>query len=572
MKWGGKKPLPLTRDELNKIHKAMFDVQSSGQWLEKWKDIRDYINPYIGFFDEDMPNNGERRDDLMINTLPLQANNIQASGMQDGITSPSRPWYRLAIVDPTLQDNDEVKRWCDDVTNILLDLFARSNFYDSSIEFYKELGAPGTAAMLIEEDPDHGIWCRTFTIGEYAVGTDHRNRVNRFARNVQMNVAEMVSAFGLDNCPNTVQVLWKNKSVEKYQKIKHLVIPNPNYIEGKMIKWVKKYISLYWCNSDKDDDYLEIGGYDDFPFAVSRWSVKGADIYGRGPGWYALGDAKALQAMEEDIHTGIKKQVEPPTIAPVDILSAGGVNTLPNGVTYYSRDVGANPVQSLYQVNLAIQEVEAKKQSIEAEINKHFYVDLFSMLENEMADRSQITAREIIERVQEKMSRIGPVFNRLQHEFLQPVIDRVFNIAMRNNLLPPPPDVLQGVNLKIEYVSVMAQAQKMQGITALQQFTEYAGELSQLSQGSVLDKIDFDKLVDKSADMLGISPSIIKSDEQVAKTRQQRAQQEQAAQAMAAVQQTANIAQTAAQTPLGNGSALDALIPGAGGYQGAGGN
>ena len=568
MRWEGKKKLPLTREELNKIHKAMFDVQNQG-WLEQWKLIRDYINPYIGFFAEDNPNQGDKKDQQMLDSAPLMANNTQAAGMQDGITSPLRPWMRLTVANPDVADVQEVKYWCDSVTQILLDIFSRSNFYDSAIEFYKELGAPGTAAMLIEEDAEHGIWCRTFTIGEYAIGTDHRNRVNRFARNIQMTVAEMVSAFGLENCPVAVQQLFKNKNVEKYFKVKHLVIPNPNYMSDKLVKWVKRYVSLYWCEEGVREDYLDIGGYDSFPFTVCRWSVKGADIYGRGPGWYALSDAQTLQAMEEDILIGVKKSVDPPMIAPVDVLSAGGVNTLPNGVTYYNRSDGPTAIQAAQQVQLAIQEAEAKKQAIADRINKHFFVDLFRMLEG--IDQGNITAREIIERVQEKMSQIGPVLQRVQHEFLQPAIDRTFGIALKNNLLPPPPDAIQGMDIKIEYVSNMAQAQKMQGLTAIDQLAAFVGTAAQLSQGAVLDKVDFDEMLDKYAEMLGTSPSILLSDDQVQKTRQQKAQQQQMMQTVQMAQQAANTAKTAADTPLGNGSALDALIPGMGGLAGAGG-
>ena len=329
MKWGGQRALPLTRDELNQIHKAMFDVQTSGQWLEKWKDIRDYINPYICFFAEDMPNSGERRDEAMLNTAPLQANNTQAAGMQAGITLPSRPWMRLTVADPDLAEAEEVKYWCDESLRLSL------IYLPDQISMIRRL-----SFIMSWVHPERGIWCRTFTIGEYAIGSDHCNRVNRFARKLELMVAEMVSAFGLDNCPLGVQQLWRSKNLEKYSLVKHLVIPNPNYIEGKLIKWVKKYLSLYWSDDENSGNFLGINGYNDFPFAVSRWSVKGADIYGRGPGWYALGDAKTLQAMEADIFEGIAKQVRPPVSVAADMLSAGGVNTLPNGVTYYNRALG----------------------------------------------------------------------------------------------------------------------------------------------------------------------------------------------------------------------------------------
>lgn len=552
----------LRKEHLNRIHKSMFDQQQ--RWKDTWKDIRDYINPYIGFFDEDTPNEGDRRDDMMINTMPIMANNTQAAGMQNGITSPTRPWVRLTVADPNLQELEEVRYWCDDVTQIMHDVLSRSNFYNSSHMFYKELGAPGTAAMMIIEDPKTVIRCRTFTVGEYAIGNDRSGRVNRFARNLRLTVAELVEMFSLANCPPTVQHQFQSKDFDQHHKVKHLIIPNLAAEHGKVDKWNKPFISVYWMDECPDGDYLDIGGFDEFPVMCARWEVKGSDIYGRGPGWYALGDAKALQAIEEDIHVGVKKQVDPPVQAASEILSSGGVNALPNGVTFYSRDLGDNPVRQLYQVQLDLADAKELKAEKEAAINKHFFVDLFRMLEG--IDNGNITAREIIERVQEKMSLIGPVLDLLQSEFLKPVIDRVFGIMQRSGLIPEPPEVIQGMDIKVEYISIMAQAQKMTGLTALEQLMAFVGSMVSVDP-NVLDKIDRDEMVDRYAEMLGVPPSVIISDDKVAQTRQAKAQQQQMAEAANMAMMAAQGAKTLADTPVGQNSALDALVPGLGGWQ-----
>ena len=295
----------------------------------------------------------------------------------------------------------------------------------------------------------------------------------------------------------------------------------------------------------------------------ARWDTVGSDIYGYGPGWYALGDAKSVQVVDEDVHIGIKKGVDPPMVAPVDVQKAGGVNTLPNGVTYYQREFGDNAVKPASQVQLDIADAVSLVERKEQIVNKHFFVDLFRMLED--IDTGNITAREIIERVQEKMSLIGPALDNLQSEFLSNVVDRVFGIMLRANILPRPDDsvaqVISNQTLKVEYISVMAQAQKMSGITALEQLASFVGNLAQAIP-SVLDKFDGDEAVDKMADMLGTSPSVIISDDKVAEKRQQQAQQQQIAQAAAYAQQAAAGVKTLSETPVGNGSALDALMPG----------
>jgi len=570
LKWQGQNAIPVERSELNKLHKQLFDIQTSGHWQRTWKDIRDFINPNLGFFEEDMPNYGDRKDNQMLTSKPLLANNIQGAGMQDGITSPWRPWFRLTIQNVGLSENQDVKVWCDYVTQIMTDIISRSNFYDNSEEYYKELGAMGTAAMMTEEDPDTGVYFRTFTAGEYAIGTDHRNQINRFARLLRMPVAEIVSKFGIDNVPETVKMMFDNKNIEKYMNVKHIILPNPNYKSKSLIKWAMKYISFYWIDECKDE-YLSIDGYHEFPVVCSRWAVRGADIYGRSPGWYALADAKELQSLALDASEIRAKTANPAMMMPADVKSAGPINTLPGGITFYNRDItnGSSGVTPLSPTGNPLQAIIQQQTELVSDINQHFFVDLFRMLEG--IDTGNITAREIIERVQEKMSQLGPVLTRLQHEFLQPVIDRIFGICLRNNIFPQAPDVLQGQELKIEYVSVLAQAQKMSGLTAIDQLTQYVGQLSQMDP-SVSDKFDKDTAVDKYAEMLGTPPSLILSTDQVQQIRQQRQQQEQQQQAIQAASEGSKAAQTLSQTPLGQNSALDALIPGAGGYVGAGGS
>ncbi len=567
MQWKGNKAFPLTRQELNKIHKQLFDIQTSGQWKQNWKDIRDYINPNIGFFEEDNPNQGERKDYKMVDTHPLLANNIQAAGMQDGITSPWRPWFKLTVNNPAMADDQDSKLWFDIVSQTMVNVLNQSNFYDNSNEFYKELGAAATAAMAVEEDPDHGVYFRNFTIGEYAIGTDSRNKVNRFARLIRMPVAEIVDKFGLDNCPQVVNNLWQSKNIEKHLNVKQLIIPNPVVTEQGKFWWQMPYVAFYWIDeSGYTDDYLSIEGYHEFPVAVCRWSTRGADIYGRGPGWYALGDAKELQSTVYDESLIRAKIGDPPMVANEDLKRSGSINTLPGGVTFYSPTVSNNGAAmtplSTTNTGSALPALEAQKQSLIDTINQHFFVDLFRMLEG--LQQGNITAQEIIQRVQEKMSQLGPVLTRVQHEFLQPVIERTFGICMRNGIFPAPPQSLQGQEIKIEYVSVLAQAQKMTGLTSIQQLLAFIQQAAGLNQNA-LDKLNVDDTIDRYAESLGTPASMINSTDACQQMRQQRQQAQQAQEALAAADQSAKTAQTLSQTPVGQNSALDALIPGAGG-------
>jgi hypothetical protein len=568
MKWmDGNKDSPISKEKLKRIYDGLFEEQD--KWVAVWKDIRDHISPYLGFFDGDQPNQGNRKDSCMINTNALIASNTFAAGMHNGITSPTRPWVRITLRDKDSAEIEGVRWWCDAVTQRILDVCSHSNFYHEMHKFYKELGVFGTAVMMIVGDFDTVVRCRTLTCGQYAIGTDHADRVKRFAMKFKMQVSEIIDRFGVENVPPTIRTLYENKRYNTFYDVYHLIVTNSDVNKEKVDKWSKPFSSFYWCEGLEENEYLDIGGYDEFPAMCARWDTVGSNIYGYGPGHYALGDAKSVQVVDEDIHIAVKKGIDPPIAAPADVMMAGGVNTEHNGITYYQREMGDSAIRPLSQVQLDLADAVTLLQRKEDILNKHFFVDLFRMLEN--VSSAGVTKEEIIQRVNEKMSLIGPALDNIQNT-LADIVDRLFGIMSRSNVLPEPDDsikeIISGQITKTEFVSTMAQAQKATGITSLQRLAEYVGQVAQFAP-SVLDKFDADESVDKMSDMLGTAPSIVVSDDKVQKKREQEQQQQQIQQAAMYAQQAAQGAKTLSDTQVGNGSALDALMPGlgAGGMQ-----
>ncbi len=182
-------------------------------------------------------------------------------------------------------------------------------------------------------------------------------------------------------------------------------------------------------------------------------------------------------------------------------------------------------------------------------IKNAFFADLFlAILRN---PNKQMTATQVNAINQEQMMMIGPVYERLDYELLDPMIIRTFGIMDRLGLLPPPPEDLAGQELKIEYISLLAQAQQMVGLEGIDRLTTFVGTVAQIQAGAgvqpdVLDKIDVHESVDQYARMLGVQASIVRSDESVAAMQMQRQQEQAQAQQMAAMQQMAQSANQAA--------------------------
>jgi hypothetical protein len=118
-----------------------------------------------------------------------------------------------------------------------------------------------------------------------------------------------------------------------------------------------------------------------------------------------------------------------------------------------------------------------------------------------------------------------------------------------------------GEDIKIEYLSVMAQAQKTVGLGSLERFAQITQAIAATDPtGATFDKVDRDELIDQAADMTGIPPSVVRSDEDVAQIRMVRAKQAQQQAQMAAQSQQAQTAKTLSQAPLSDDSALTRLL------------
>lgn len=527
-------------------------------WRPRWKEICSYIAPYRGAFDDDEPNRGERRDGQIINETAVDANGILAAGMQSGMTSLSRPWFRLGLLDPELSEYAPVRRFLDKCAEQILGIYARTNIYECTHNVYEELGGPGTGAMAILDDFENVMRGTSFTIGEYAVACGPDGRVNTFARKRLMTVYDMVKEFGLDMVSDAVRNCYKDSKLGERFMVYHLIEPNDERIPDMVDALNKPFRSVYWEPAVKDR-YLAVRGFEEFPIMVPRWQVfRSADYYGRGPGWKALPGVKQLQVMEKDKLLTIKLANRPPIKAPSS-AKATLISLLPGSITF-ADDNGGNGVTPMFQVNQNIQHLAAEIDRVEQRVRRAFYADLFLMMVE--SDRREITAREVAERHEEKLLIIGPTLERLQNDFYDPMIARSFAILQRANLLPEIPRELHGKVIKVDYISILAQAQKMVATNTIAQAVAFATQVA-TAQPDVLDVLDLDQAVRKYSEAVGLSPEIVRSIEDVRKIRAAREQALQQQQMMASAAAAADAAKNLSQADMSRSNALTVLMGGA---------
>lgn len=553
-------PKAPTRDKLFTRWGQLKSERAS--WWAHWQEITTYLLPRNGrYFVQDRDKGWRRHNNIYDNTA-TRALRVLGAGMMAGATSPARPWFRLATADPELNKYQPVKVWLDDTTRRMQMVFQRSNTYRALHSIYEELGAFGTDVSIVLPDFNNVIHHYTLTCGEYCIATNYQGMVDTVYREYEKTVAEVVQEFGRENCSTTVRNMYDRGSFDQWVPIIHAIEPRALRDTSKRDSLNMPFASYHFEVGGDNDKFLRESGYKMFPALAPRWQTTGGDIYGGSPGMEALGDIKQLQHEQLRKAQAIDYQVRPPLQVPTSMKNRD-VETLPGGVTFVDANSPSGGIKSAFEVNLNLQYLLADIMDCRDRVRGAFYADLFLMLAN--ATNTRMTATEVAERHEEKLLMLGPVLERLHNELLSPLIDMTFTRMVEAGVLMPPPQELQGMELSVEFVSMLAQAQRAIGTNSVDRFVGNLGVVAGMKP-EVLDKFNSDAWVDAYADMLGVDPNMLVAGDQVAVLRQQRMEAMAAKEQMAAMQQQASTAKDLAAAKTAEPSALTNVIDMFSGY------
>lgn len=560
-------------DRYARLKESLWNTRANG-FDAHWKELSAWMTPRRTRFFTGDRNRGDKRNQNIIDSTARFSIRTLQSGMHSGLTSPARPWLKLTTPDKDLAARPAVKEWLHTATDRLLTVFLQTNIYSSLPIVYGDMGVFGTAAMSVLEDGEDLFRSYAYPIGSYALGLNHRNVVSSFVREYELSVRQIVEQFGVQRDGRTidwstisthVKNLWDKGEYETSIPLCWIVTPNeehnPKSPFARHFPFASCHYELGVDAGGRGSQFLSQSGYRSFPIMAPRWDITGEDTYGTDcPGMVALGDVKQLQGMQREKGKAIQKMVTPALVGPA-ALQSQKVSQIPGDVTYVDVREGSQGLKAIHEIGINLQHLSMDLGETQRRIQRAFYEDLFLMLaqSDQFRGAEPITAREVDERHEEKLIALGPVLERLNGELLHPIVARTLQMMATNGLLPEAPAELKGVALNAEYISIMAQAQKLVGVVGLDRFVQSTVGLLTVTP-DVHDKIDFDQMVDNYGDMLGIDPRIIIPTEQARATRAARAQ---AAQAQAEAEQAKNLStavKNASQSQMGTGSALDQVV------------
>jgi hypothetical protein len=490
-------------------------MEKRSTWESHWQEIADLMLPRKAEITKERAR-GDKRSTQIFDATGIHSLELLAASLHGMLTSSANRWFSLRYKEAVLNENDEAREWLEDSIDKMYLAFARSNFQQEIFENYHDLIAFGTSCLMVEEDEDDIIRFSARHIKEIYIEENKKGLIDNVYRKFKLTVDQAIQKFGAENLSKEINNTYKSNPYDEVE-ICHIVRPRSIYDGSKQDKKNMKFQSIYFEHGT--DHVISVGGFNENPYVVSRYLKSSTEIYGRSPSMNALPDVKVLNKMVEHGLKASAKMIDPPLLVPDDSMLAP-VRMTPGSLNYYrsgSRD-RIEPLNIGQNTTVTLNAENARREAIA----RMFHVDQLQIQSNRT-----MTATEVLQRNEEKMRILGPVMGRIQSELLEPMINRVFSIMLRNRLFREAPPILANQEIDIEYVSPMALAQKGQELQNVMRGLELFGSLSQTMP--VMDYIDENGLVKQLVQTLGLPARMIKSDKEVQGIRMERqeAQQQQ---------------------------------------------
>ena len=518
------------QDRVKKLLKQFGDRKDARRdWENTWQEIADHSLMRRDFTVAREP--GRQRGARIYDTTSRDANNLLTAALHSLLTNPATRWFDLRYLEESLNEDDEATFYLDQVKQLTINAFARpeSGFTTNISEVYSDLPGFGTGVLFIEENLVSGPKFIARPLSETYLDVDHAGRVVTVYRDYELKAWQALDLFGEKDLPDRIVKANEKDSSESFRFL-HIVrkrdLPIPGNLDASGMPWESVYIE------QSTKEIVREGGYHEMPYMVPRWTVDAGEIYGRGPGVDSLPEQKMLNAIWRTYIRNAEKAVDPPLLVDDDgVMPGSQLRVTPSAQIVVRNDGGArDPVrylESRAQFPWAKDIIETRS----IKIQKAFHSEILQAFQD-----PRMTATQVIELARQAQRLLSPVLGRMQTELLEPMIERVVGILSRRSDFPEAPDFLQGQELKIEYVSPIARAQKASDAAAIMDSFSASAAFAE-ADPSVMHNIDLDFAVRKIWEGNGTPVQALRQRDKVAEIRaaeaeaieaQQQAQQQQA--------------------------------------------
>ena len=517
-----------------------------GNFETYWQSLHDYF--YLEALDISSSSHpgSELRADYLFDSTTLESADVLAAGFMNYLTPPTSKWFALRAKNVNLRNNKKVASYLEDVTDQVNYTLNKSNFYNQMISSYKSSGVYGTSAMIEEEDDEDDARFYSLPIKQFCLVEDGRGRVSEYYIEFEYTASQAESRWGREKLSDKMK---EELNAENRSNTKHLFIL---YICKRSRRDITKRdkknlpIEALWIDVDSKMT-VEEGGYNEMPAMCHRFDKRPFVPWGYSPAMKSLPFARILNAIAKTNLRAMMKHTDPPIAIP-DNAFIMPFNANPRAVNYYNKskmDGGKDifAFSNFGDPQTGMTAIEYYSQKVKALM----YNDVFLAFDGVT---KQMNNPEVMERINEKMTMLGPAVGRYISEMLNPVVIRTIGILSRRGKLPPPPDeLIQDPEYEIDSISQLAQAQRRSELNALMGGLNLVGQMAQMVP-DVLDKVSPDKVVDEAWAILGAPVRVLRDDAEVEALREAKGRMAQQQQDMAMAQQGAEVVERGSKVDL----------------------
>lgn len=474
------------------------------------QEIADHVIGKRDFDIERTP--GEVRTRRIYDSTGMFSGMILASAIQNFVANVQTELFELVTEDPRLMESLEAREWVEEAQRTLKFLMARpeAGWTAAMQEALIDDVFFGMLAMFVEDVPGLPIRYSARPVSEIYITENAAGTVDTVWRKFRLTARQAAQRFPQADMPRVRKAL-KEAPHQKFL-FWHGVHPtsDPMWTGPQAKPWRSVFAAF------DDKELVEERGLERNPYKVSRWEKHAGEVYGRGPGWTALPEQRMLNSMSKTLIENAQLKARPPVaIADDDVLNPLNLNPEGRNVIRAS-GFTSDPIRLLEttgDTGLAVEMFDRRREAVRSA----FMHDLLEIL------RSPITtATQVVEMVQRSRSLFAPTVARMEAEFLEPVINDSFVIALRAGAFPPPPPVLSGARLNVRYKNPVARSQLESDSQALDAFLGFIGNVAEIAP-SVLDNVDFDAAVRSKQVATGVPSKLLRTVEEVRLRREEQA-------------------------------------------------
>lgn len=491
-----------------------------------WRDVFDHMAPERGhgFYGTTINAvDAQAKKAEIFDSTAIDAGRLFSSGLASGMHPSNSIWFGMAVDG----QNEEENRFFDNAARVIFENIHAANFDAAAGECHADMGPAGWFVLYVDEKEEGGYNFEQWPLSQcYVAASKAGGKVDTIYREFELTVEQAVNEYGLEKLSSQLQDKFRAGSLGDKVQFVWCIYPRNIHAVGPKLAKNKAFASHHHEVNTKN--MVRESGYDEFPCAVPRWRLIPGTPYATGPGSDALPDIKTLNQIQKlelaslDIAvSGMWKAVDD------GVLNPKTVKIGPRKMVMMADTKNMEPLTTGADFNVSF----AKAERLQASIRKILLADQL-----QPADGPAMTATEVHARVQLIRQQMGPIFGRLQAEFLQPLIERCFNIAYRAGILGRAPESLRNKNFTVKYISPLARAQRLEEVTAIDTFLMGLAEASALDP-TLLDLIDLEEAQREKANALGVPSKLIRTTDQVTERRKQKAAAEERMQQQAQSQQ-----------------------------------